>query len=48
MAIALGAIDSTRIGNCDGGGDRQWRNLQSQAKAEQINHKKAALGAAFL
>ncbi len=33
VAATLGAIDPAHIGNCDGWRDREWRNLQSQAKA---------------
>ncbi len=33
VAATLGAIDSAYLGNCHGWCDREWRNLQSQAKA---------------
>ena len=35
VATTLGAIDSTRIRNCDGWSDRERRNLQSKTKASQ-------------
>ena len=33
VAATLGAIDPAHTGNCHGWRDREWRNLQSQAKA---------------